>query len=931
MKTRLFITAVLLSVYSIVFGQTGNINGMVTDAISQEELIGVNIQYASGKGTVTNVNGKYTVQLPYGSYTFKVSYVGYETIEKTVVLNKADMEINFELKTKMLKEVEVIGDLAKTRETPVAFSNVLPAVLEEELAAQDLPMILNRTPGVYATQQGGGDGDARINIRGFNQRNVAVMIDGIPVNDMENGWVYWSNWFGLDAVTRSIQVQRGLGASKLALPSIGGTMNIMTKGIESKKSISLKQELGEAGFTRTSLALNSGKLKGNWSLSFAGSYKQGNGWVDATQTKGFFYYLRVDKEIKNHLISFTGFGAPQQHGQRAYKKSIASFDLDYAKEVGITAGDYAQGQPTDLGARYNGNWGWLTRTAEGETSPSAVNEKLNYFHKPQFSLRDFWSISRNFQWSNIIYTSIGSGGGTGMSTLAPTSEGLVPFQSVYNENIKWNSDTTGPTGPKGRGNYLYSSINNHFWVGLLSTFNWNVSQNFEVSGGIDLRDYTGQHYRVAYDLLGMEYVKDTGLVDLTSSNIYHEKDDIIAYHNDGKVRWGGVFLQGKYQKGNWSMFINLTGAYTGYQRIDYFKKKDLVIDGVVYSQAVGYQLDKKFVFPIGYQYIVNPDTFFVNGNPYTINSSEARAATTPWKYIPGFTVKGGVNYNISESMNVFANLGYLSKAPRFANVFDNSNREYREINNEKITAFEIGYSYFDSKMSFDLNAYYTSWKDKPADRASSVVIDEIRYSVNINGMDAIHMGVEAEFFFEISKKLTSETAISIGDWRWNSSDSAEIVDDNGALKGMVYFNAKGIKVGDAAQSQFRYGLRYQVFKGLYVKGSWTWFGNYYSEFDPLSLDPVTNPSAFDSEGNPLQSWKIPDYQLFDLGAGYNFHFKKVKLDLRVNVLNVFNTVYISDATNNDSYSTSFKTFDSKAAGVFFGMGRRVVTSLSMYF
>ena len=40
---------------------------------------------------------------------------------------------------------------------------------------------MNLVPSVYATNQGGGAGDARINVRGFNQRNVAVMINGIPL------------------------------------------------------------------------------------------------------------------------------------------------------------------------------------------------------------------------------------------------------------------------------------------------------------------------------------------------------------------------------------------------------------------------------------------------------------------------------------------------------------------------------------------------------------------------------------------------------------------------------------------------------------------------------------------------------------------------------------------------------------------------------
>lgn len=76
---------------------------------------------------------------------------------------------------------------------------------------------------------------------GFDQRNIAVMVDGVPVNDMENGQVYWSNWDGLGDITKSMQVQRGLGASKLAVTSVGGTMNIITKGIDQKLSEVLKR------------------------------------------------------------------------------------------------------------------------------------------------------------------------------------------------------------------------------------------------------------------------------------------------------------------------------------------------------------------------------------------------------------------------------------------------------------------------------------------------------------------------------------------------------------------------------------------------------------------------------------------------------------------------------------------------------------------
>ena len=146
--------------------------------------------------------------------------------------------------------------------------------------------------------------------QGFNQRNVAVMIDGIPVNDMENGWVYWSNWFGLDAVTSNIQVQRGLGASKIAIPSVGGTMNILTKGIGNKSAGTIKQSVGSYGGIRTSLGYNSGKLKNGWGYTLAASYKKGNGFVDETWTEGSFLLCKSSKRIRQSYFESVNNGGP---------------------------------------------------------------------------------------------------------------------------------------------------------------------------------------------------------------------------------------------------------------------------------------------------------------------------------------------------------------------------------------------------------------------------------------------------------------------------------------------------------------------------------------------------------------------------------------------------------------------------------------------
>jgi outer membrane receptor protein involved in Fe transport len=97
--------------------------------------------------------------------------------------------------------------------------------------------------------------------------------------------------------------------------------------------------------------------------------------------------------------------------------------------------------------------------------------------------------------------------------------------------------------------------------------------------------------------------------------------------------------------------------------------------------------------------------------------------------------------------------------------------------------------------------------------------------------------------------------------------------------------------------------------------------------DPASL----TPEYMDANGNPPDSWELPVYYLVDLNAGYRFTFKKFKLDIRASVLNLLDRVYISDADNNDSYSTSTSYFDASSAGVFFGAGRTFNTSIALSF
>ena len=920
MKRIVFFLLILLPGW-IVSAQTV-VTGTVEDSSTGEKLIGANVVYAPGKGTVTDYNGQFTMKLEPGAYTLQISYVGYETVERDINVGSRPVRLEVELESMQIDEVVVTADMAISRETPVAFTNVSPAKIQEELAGRDLPMILNSTPGVYATQQGGGDGDARITIRGFDQRNFAVMIDGIPVNDMENGWVYWSNWFGLDAVTRTMQVQRGLGASQLALPSVGGTINILTKGIENKRSMRIRQNIDSQGKIRTTLGFTSGKLPNGWGLTLAGSYKRGQGWVDNTFSEGWFYYAKVDKRLKNHLLTLTAMGAPQRHDQRSYTRPISAYDTTYAKELGMDIDELKEIAPGynifDMGIGYNQHWGYLRRD---KNNPDAPEEKLssrsNEYHKPQFTLRDFWTISDRFTISNNAYLSVGKGGGDRPAHSIKDSElhqdpehphyGQINWQEIYYANWKpqpplnlrpvipqYGEDLTYSS------NYMTRRHNEHYWFGLLSKANYDLSPFIDLSGGLDLRTYKGIHYTSITDLLGGDYAVDKTDTrpdyQANPSEAMHFEGDTIDYYYDGLVRWGGVFGQVEYAKNRLSTFLNLTTAVSGYNKIDYFTQKE-----------------------------------------------------SGWIYKQGFTVKTGANYNLTETSNVFLNLGYLSRVRAYRYFYKGFTTEFAdELGNERVKAIEGGYTYSSPSLSVYLNAYYTRWENKPTYRTYSNYNlqpgdpgyiegdpdnnNDKRIYADIPGMNARHMGVELDFIYKILYNLEFQGTVSLGDWIWDSyiEDLQYYLDEgsNPPVNQVLDFDARGIHVGDAAQTQLGSSIRYEPVKGMYLNLRQTYFGKYFSQFTP--------ESTTDDEGNVIDSWKMPNFNLFDLHAGYGFSLEKlndVRLDIRFSLMNIFDTKYIWDATNNDSFSpySQYQSFDARSATVFFGFGRRFTTSVQVSF
>ena len=138
-----FFLAIFLSVYASA--QTA-LSGTITDAVTGEALIGATIIYGKGKGTATDIDGNYSFLIQQGERNIQVSYVGYKTVSRKVSVSRKTQTLDFKLETILLNEVQVVADIARDRETPVAFTTIPMKKVQEDLASQDIPMLLNTTP-----------------------------------------------------------------------------------------------------------------------------------------------------------------------------------------------------------------------------------------------------------------------------------------------------------------------------------------------------------------------------------------------------------------------------------------------------------------------------------------------------------------------------------------------------------------------------------------------------------------------------------------------------------------------------------------------------------------------------------------------------------------------------------------------------------------
>jgi len=737
----------IIMISGVILGQ-GTVSGTVTDA-DGNALPGANVVVeGTNSGAAATLSGAYSINLPNGTYTVTASVVGHNKSSATVKVQNSNESVDFTLASSSvaLGGVDVLANRVDNTDA-IAYDDYTKADIDFRLGGRGLPKALSTLPSVFV-ENGGGWDDENVYVRGFDDRYTAYLINGVPMNDMENGNLYFSNWAVLADVASVVQVQRGAGAVNLAVPSLGGTVNFISAQPSTEAGVTLKQEVGEHNFSKTAITVNSGLIMDDkMTIIMAASHRTADRFfATGTFTDAWAYYFNASYSLNdNNRIEMVALGSPQVHGHNFWNNRISNYSHDLARDMGVAEGDLRTEYGVDFnpradeldtpyyGKRALASWapfdGWNWREADQHDN-SMINERQNYFHKPIVQLNSYNQLNDGLLLSTSLYYSGGEGGGSG-------SAGSIRWKSDgsgrdYDETIRRNTlDWVDGYGYESRG-ILRGSRNNQYTFGLMSKLDWEISDALMLTLGLDVRTAEIEHYRQVFDLLGGNVYHDDSNDNWTSdSQFYRTLGDKIQYSNTNTVDWAGSYTQVSYNGNNGATAFGMFGTTkASYTAKDHFQV----------------------------------------GEP----TLEADAAL-------GWQMKVGGTYPISDAWLLFGNFSAAHLTPSLDKLVDDANFILNtSFENEKASWFDVGVRFKSSNGQWagSMNVYASVWSD----RAQGGTVEDVNGNesfFSIEGLNEAHQGVEYSIAYQPIPVLRIDARGHKSDWRFTDDLSYTYFEDLG--------------------------------------------------------------------------------------------------------------------------------------------------------
>jgi len=697
----------------------------------------------------------------------------------------------------------------------------------------------------------------RFRIRGYDNDLFSTYMNGIPMDNLDNGFTPFGLWGGLNDVMRNRDISWGLRYNTFAFGDIGSNTNIDSRASRQRAQTSISYAASNRNYNNRAMITHStGLSQKGWAFTISGSRRWADeGYVPGTYYNSFGYFAAIDKRIgQNHLLSLTAFGAPTENGRQG---------ASVTEMIDLAGTNY-----------YNPNWGYQNGVKR--------NASVAKSHQPVFILTHDFRINNTttlttaagysfgdrsvtaLDWYNAAdprpdyYRYLPSYTSTWASTIDPAqgqqlynvmkndiNYRQINWQNLYNVNrasfatINDANGIPGNTISGRRSRYIIEErIINTKRFNANSVINTKFGDNIDFTAGASYQFQNNHYYKEVDDLLGGDFyvnVNQFAERDFPVDNVANQFD----LDNPNRILNVG-------DKFGYDYNINISRMAGWAQGVFKFNKVDFFLAGTV-SQT----------------------EFYRKGNTRNgLFPTDSYGEGTRNKFT-NYGGKGGVTYKIDGRNYIFANASYQTRSPYFENVYISPrtrNAQQADLKSEIIQTGEAGYVMNAPKFKIRLSGYYTTFEDGMD--VMSFYHDTYQNFVNyaISGIDKLHFGGEFGIEARLSSTITLNAAAAVGRYYYNSKQNAVITVDNSAsVLGQQIIYAENFRLPSTPMEAYSAGISYRSPKFWFISLT----GNYFDQ-SYLSLNPLR------------RTWDALKF-VTPGTAGYNEIFNQTKFDRQYTV------------------------------------------------
>ena len=361
----------------------------------------------------------------------------------------------------------------------------------------------------------------RFRLRGYDADLFSTYMNGVPMENLDNGFTPFGLWGGLNDVMRNRENTLGLRTTTFGYGDIGGATSYDTRASHQRKQTNFNYAISNRNYVHRFIITHStGLSKKGWAFTFSGSRRWADeGFVDGTYYDGWSGFLGIDKKISNRqLLSLVAFVTPTESGRQGAS----------VEEMRKISGDNF----------YNPYWGY--QNGKKRNSSIAKTQQPIIILTHDLQLNDKVSIV------TAATTSFGKRSTTGLDWYnAPdprpdyyrylpsyqddpklAAEALEQMQNdvnlrqinwdkLYNTNYMAYDQVQNANGIEGN---TVSGRRSHYIVeeriidmnrfALNSTINASLAQNIDLTAGASYQYQNNHYYKKVDDLLGGEFYVD---------------------------------------------------------------------------------------------------------------------------------------------------------------------------------------------------------------------------------------------------------------------------------------------------------------------------------------------------------------------------------------------------------------------------------------